>query len=93
MLIYEKAAVQEGETSEKLVDSLDWIARILFRADEYTKLYAHEETAAQSVLRQLQDDLVALFTEVLIFLYRAMNFFKKHTFSKHSTYFSALSSD
>ncbi|KAF8535317.1 hypothetical protein BDD12DRAFT_893306 [Trichophaea hybrida] len=65
------------ETSEKLVDSLDWIARMVFRADEYTRLFAHEEISTVAILQQLHDDLVELFKEVLLFLYRAMAHFQK----------------
>jgi len=78
------AAVQEGNTSEKLIDSLDWIARLVFRADEYITLFAHEEFSARAILQQLESDLVALFTEILIFLFRATVFFQKSSPSKHN---------
>ncbi|KAF8538273.1 hypothetical protein BDD12DRAFT_806266 [Trichophaea hybrida] len=55
-------AIEEGATSEKLVKSLDQIARMIFRA-EYTKLFAHQETPTQAILQQLHDDLVELFAE------------------------------
>ena len=79
------AAVQEGNTSEKLIDSLYWVARLVFRADEYITLFAHEEISARAILQQLEDDLVALFTEILIFLFRATVFFQKSSPSKHNT--------
>jgi hypothetical protein len=86
-LIFRKAAVQEGETSEKLIESLDRIARIIFRADEYSRLFANEQTLGESLLQQLYDDLVELFVEVLTFLFSAMCFFKKRSLSKHRTRF------
>jgi len=79
------AAVQEGNTSEKLIDSLDWIARLVFRADEYISLFAHKEISTRAILQQLENDLVALFTEILIFLFRATVFFQKSSPSKHNT--------
>jgi len=81
------AAVQEGNTSEKLIDSLDWIARLVFRADEYITLFARKEISARAILQQLENDLVALFTEILIFLFRATAFFQKSSPSKHNTVF------
>ena len=78
------AAVQEGNTSEKLIDSLEWIARLVFRAGEYITLFDHEEISARAILQQLENDLVALFTEILIFLFRATVFFQKSSTSKHN---------
>ena len=66
------------------MEHLDRIARIVFRIDTYTALFAHHETSAKDILRQIYDGLVTLFTEVLIFLFRAMRFFKKSTFRKYS---------
>ncbi|KAF8530883.1 hypothetical protein BDD12DRAFT_903538 [Trichophaea hybrida] len=73
------AAVNEGTTSRKIMDSLNHIARIIFRADTYIKLFAHHEASAKDLLGQLHDDLVALFVEVLTFLFRAVKFFNKPT--------------
>jgi hypothetical protein len=93
MLIRDQAAVREGETSEKIVDSLEWIARIVFRADEYTKLFAHQEISAQPILRRLHDDLVALSTEVLIFLFRAREFFEKRSISMYTSAFLSFQTE
>jgi len=86
------AAVQEGNTSEKLIDSLGWIARLVFRADEYITLFAQEEISTRAILQLLENDLVALFTEILIFLFRAMVYFQKSSPSKHNTCVPKLSS-
>ena len=82
-----KTAVQEGNTSERLIESLEWIARIVFRADEYIALFTHEETSARPILQQLHDDLVALFAAILNFLFRAKMFFEKKSISKNNTMF------
>ncbi|KAF8541235.1 hypothetical protein BDD12DRAFT_829856 [Trichophaea hybrida] len=76
------AAVQEGETSGKLVESLDCISRIIFRADEYTRLFAHQEISTKQILQHLHGDLVQLFSEVLFFLFQAKAFFEKRSFRK-----------
>ena len=63
------------------MNSLDYIARIVFRTDTYIALFAHHEVSVE-LLRQLYDDLVSLLTEVLNFLFRAVKFFNKRTARK-----------
>lgn len=77
--------MQEGETAAKLVDSLDWISRIVFRADEYTKMFSHQQVSARQILQRLHDDLVELFAQALEFLFRTKLFFQKSSIRKNFT--------
>lgn len=74
------------------MDSLDWIARMVFRVDEYTRLFAHEEAPTEAILQRLHNDLVELFGEILIFLFRAMAFFQKSSPREHFASPQVLSS-
>jgi hypothetical protein len=64
------------------VKSLTWIARIVFRTDQYTKFLAHQKTSTKEILQQLNEDLVQLFAEVLYFLFQAKAFFEKPSWRK-----------
>lgn len=76
-------AVEEQKTSEKLLKALDSISQIIFRGEEYAKLFSTpSDTSTDRVFQSLQDNLTHLYAEVLNFLVRATTFFKKETIRK-----------
>lgn len=74
--------MEEGKTSEKLSEALETTVQVVLRAEEYAKLFStHSSSSTERVFQSLQENLTHLYAEVLNFLIRATNFFKKSTLS------------
>jgi hypothetical protein len=80
-------AVAEGNTTSKLIDSLELVVSIVFRAEEYASYLLTAEESADEVLGMLRKDIVHLYAHVLSFLVRARVFFGK---PKPGWYFPSL---
>jgi hypothetical protein len=75
-------AVQEGAMSATLSKDLERTSQIVFRAEEYAKLFsAHSGSSTERVFRSLHENLTHLYAEILNFLIRATKFFEKPTWS------------
>ena len=69
-------------TSEKLSDALENSVQIIFRAEEYAKLFStHSGSSTERVFQTLQENLTCLYAEILNFLVRATKFFQNSTIS------------
>lgn len=69
-----------------LSKALDSIVQIVFRAEEYARLFStFSDSTSDRVFQSLQDNLVHLYAEILNFLVRATIFFQKHTLRKTSS--------
>jgi hypothetical protein len=74
--------LEEGNTAEKLSETLDSLIQIIFRARQYAELFStHSGSSTSDVFVTLQDNLTRLYAEVLNVLVRATIFFKKGTLS------------
>jgi hypothetical protein len=75
--------VEEGNTFEKLSETLESIVQILLRAQEYTVLFSeYTGPSTAGVLSRMRDNLTQLYAQVLNFLVRATLFVKKRAISK-----------
>ena len=78
-----KFAAEEPKTSEKISTGLHTVTQIIFRAEEYAKLFsAPANTTTDRVFESLHENLTYLYAEVLSFLVRSTIFFKKSTVRK-----------
>ncbi|MCJ1262443.1 hypothetical protein MMC22_002313 [Lobaria immixta] len=76
-------AVEERSSSEELSKALETIIQIVFRAEEYAKLFSTPSgSSTDRVFQSLHENLVRLFAEILSFLIRTTRFFEKPTLSK-----------
>jgi hypothetical protein len=74
---------EEQKVSEAIANGLSLVTQIVFRAEEYAKLFATPAgSTTDRVFWSLQENLTALYAEVLNFLVRAAIFVKKGTFRK-----------
>ncbi|MCJ1261664.1 hypothetical protein MMC22_001530 [Lobaria immixta] len=79
-------AVEEHNSSEELSKALETIIQIVFRAEEYAKLFSTPSTSSTDrVFESLHENLVRLFAEVLNFLIRTTRFFEKTTLSRFAS--------
>ncbi|KAI9715684.1 MAG: hypothetical protein M1812_005836 [Candelaria pacifica] len=78
------ATVGERVTSEKLSDALENSVQIIFRAEEYAKLFStHSRSSTERVFQTLQENLTCLYAEILNFLVRATKFFQTSTLKRY----------
>ncbi|KAI9852117.1 MAG: hypothetical protein M1824_002166 [Vezdaea acicularis] len=76
--------VAEGTTAAKLSGALRSTCQIIFRAEEYAKLFcAHSGSSTERVFQSLQENIIQLYAEILNFLVRATKFFEKHTLRRY----------
>ncbi|KAH0565056.1 hypothetical protein GP486_001552 [Trichoglossum hirsutum] len=79
-----KFFIEEGTISEKLSDSLESVVHIIFRAEEYAKLFTtHSGSSSERVFLALQGKLTNLYAEVLDFLAQATEYFEKPTWRRY----------
>ena len=65
-------AVEEQKSSEKLSSALESVVQIIFRVEEYARLFlTPSNTATDRIFQSLQTDVTDLYAEVLNFLVRA----------------------
>lgn len=55
------------------------VAQIVFRAEEYAKLFSTSPESTDRIFQSLQENLTHLYAEVLNFLVRTTMFFQKST--------------
>ena len=76
-------SIEEGTISEKLSGGLESVVQIIFRAEEYARLFTiHSGSSSERVFRTLQGNLTHLYAEVLDFLTQTTEYFEKPTWSK-----------
>ncbi|KAH0539046.1 hypothetical protein FGG08_004392 [Glutinoglossum americanum] len=76
--------VEEGKTSERLSEALESTVQIVFRAEEYAKLFSsHSGSSTERIFLSLQENLTHLYAEVLNFLIRATIFFEKPAWRRY----------
>lgn len=78
--------VAEGHTTSRLIDSLELVVSIVFRADEYARILLTAEEKAGEDLGMFRKNIVRLYAHVLSFLVRARIFFER---SKLGRYFQS----
>ena len=82
-ILHAQFAVEEQKSSEKLSNALESIIQIVFRAEEYARLFStRPDTTTDRIFQSLQDNLTQLYAEVLNFLVRTTLFFRKPTLRK-----------
>lgn len=72
--------------SLKISEALESCLQIVFRAEEYSKLFSssiHSDPSTTRVFQSLQDNLTQLYAEILNFLIRATKFLEKRTWRRY----------
>ncbi|MCJ1441536.1 MAG: hypothetical protein MMC23_002025 [Stictis urceolatum] len=79
-------AAEEPKTSEKIATGLHTVTQIVFRAEEYARLFSNPaNSTTDRVFESLHENLIYLYAEVLSFLVRSTIFFQKSTIRRFAS--------